>query len=122
MINKNQECDIVSDLLPLYMEQKTGKESNEFIRRHVEQCEECRKNLQFMEASYEELLEKENNSNQVSDLKRNKGICALTGTKRKYGHRKKRMMFKRAKGTIFVLGYLFFLLCIWLYMIFVLLR
>lgn len=122
MINKNQECDIVSDLLPLYMEQRTGKESNEFIKAHVAQCEECGKNLQFMEASYEELLQLENNSNQTRDSKKNKSMCAAIEIKRNGGHRKKRAMFKRAKGTIFVLGYLFFLLCIWLYMIFVLLR
>ncbi len=121
MINKNQECDIISDLLPLYMEQRTGKESNEFVRIHVEQCEECRKNLQFMEASYEELLQQENKPNQSSDLEKNQSMCTSKDVKKKCGHRKKRPMFKRAKGTIFVLGYLFFLLCIWLYMIFVLL-
>ncbi len=56
MINKDQECDIISDLLPLYMEKKTGKESGRFIREHLKRCEKCRKNLQYMEISYGELL------------------------------------------------------------------
>ena len=107
MIDKNQECDIVFDLLPLYMEQRTGKESNEFIRAHVEQCEECRKNMEFMGASYEQLFQE----------------TSLSGAfgKQKRGRRKRIRGFQKARGRIFVCGYLLVLLCFWLYMIFVLL-
>ena len=43
MNKKYTECDIVRELLPLYIEQKTGEESNELIARHLPECEECRK-------------------------------------------------------------------------------
>ena len=108
MINKNQECDIVSDLLPLYMERQTGEESNEFIREHLKHCEECRKNLQFMEASFEELMQDEN----VVGKNESEKTRSIKGKHIK--------VFKKAKGRIFVCGYLLLLLCFWLYMIFVL--
>ncbi len=96
MINRNQECDIVSDLLPLYIEQGIGQESSDFIREHLTGCEECRKNLEYMEISYEDLFRQ----NKVKPRKR-----APRG-------------FGKAKGIIFVGGYLFCLLCVWLYIIF----
>lgn len=37
----DHECDVVRDLLPLYIENRTGDESNRLIRRHLEQCIEC---------------------------------------------------------------------------------
>ena len=59
MINKKQECDLISDLLPLYLENKTSRETGDFIREHLAECPECRKNLEFMNSSYEEMLEDE---------------------------------------------------------------
>lgn len=99
MIDKKYECDIVSDLLPLYLEGRTREESNLFVRAHLEHCEQCRKNLEYMEISYEEIL------NTASIGK---------GTEKK----KHIKPFRKAKGTIFVCGYLLLLLLFWLYMIF----
>lgn len=101
MINKEQECDIVSDLLPLYLEKKTCVESGEFIKEHVEHCQECRKNLKLMGASYEEIFEK---SRKTGTTKSRKKFC-------------KNKIFGKAKRQIFVYGYLFFLFCWWLYII-----
>ena len=95
MIDKNIECDIVSDLLPLYLEGKTGEESNLFVREHLDQCGLCRKNLEYMEMSYEDILK-------ISYNKKKKHIKP----------------FGKAKGTIFVCGYLLLLVLFWLYMIF----
>ena len=36
------ECSIVKDLLPLYAENLTGEETNEFVKTHLEECESCR--------------------------------------------------------------------------------
>ncbi len=101
MIDKNIECDIVSDLLPLYLEGKTGDESNLFVREHLKQCEQCRKNLEYMEISYEDILK-------------------IVTTENKRDSKKKKHMkpFGKAKGTIFVCGYLLLLVLFWLYMIF----
>lgn len=35
------ECDVVLDLLPLYIENKTSDESNRLVRKHLEECREC---------------------------------------------------------------------------------
>lgn len=101
MINRKQECDIISDLLPLYLEKKTSAESGEFIKEHVEHCQECRKNLKLMGTSYEEVFEK----------------SRKTGTTKGRKKFSKNKIFGRAKGKIFVYGYLFFLFCWWIYII-----
>ena len=101
MITKNQECDIISDLLPLYLEHKTSEETGEFIREHLQECEACRKNLEFMDTSYEELLVANGNAKQKKHTKKFK----------------KSKLFGKAKGKIFVCGYLFFLFCWWMYII-----
>lgn len=42
-MSKNyNDCDIVFDLLPLYLDGKTGEESNSFVQEHIEECAECR--------------------------------------------------------------------------------
>ena len=111
MINKNQECDIISDLLPLYLEQKTSEETGEFIKEHLQDCECCRKNLEFMDTSYEELL------NVGTDKDGHKQTAHKVGQKNRRKAYKKSRMFGKAKGKIFVCGYLFFLFCWWMYII-----
>ena len=101
MINKKKECDIISDLLPLYLEEKTSAESGEFIKEHVEHCQECRRNLKRMSASYEEIFDKSGKTGITKDGKRFS----------------KNKIFGRVKGKIFVYGYLFFLFCWWIYLI-----
>ena len=99
MINKNQECEIISDLLPLYLEGKISEESMGFIREHLENCEGCRKNLEYMEISYDEVF------GDFTERKRIKNTKKVS----------KRTLFGKAKGRMFVCGYLFFLFCIWVY-------
>lgn len=101
MINKNQECDIISDLLPLYLEHRTSEETGEFVREHLECCRECSRNLELMATSYEEIFDKDKKTDTKSNRK-------------KFSKNK---LFGKAKGKIFVFGYLFFLFCWWLYII-----
>jgi len=45
----NNTCDIVKDLLPLYVENLTSEASNQFIDKHLHSCEDCKiylKNIQ----------------------------------------------------------------------------
>ncbi len=42
---KNQ-CSIVKDLLPLYAEELTSQDTGEFVREHLEGCEDCRNELE----------------------------------------------------------------------------
>ncbi len=39
------KCAIVQDILPLYADHAIGPETEEFIREHLKECENCRKYL-----------------------------------------------------------------------------
>ena len=39
------DCSIVSDLLPLYVEDMVSKETAEYINQHIEQCPKCKAEL-----------------------------------------------------------------------------
>ncbi len=36
------ECDLVRDLLPIYMDGKVSKESKEIVEKHIASCPECK--------------------------------------------------------------------------------
>ena len=42
------DCDIALELLPLYIEKETGKESNLFLEQHLFECEKCQQVHQLM--------------------------------------------------------------------------
>lgn len=50
MNRKVTECDIVLELLPLYIEEKTGEVSDAFVAEHLTGCRECREVYEFMSA------------------------------------------------------------------------
>lgn len=52
MNRKVSDCDIVLELLPLYIEQKTGQESNLFVAAHLAECEQCREAYEWMSADW----------------------------------------------------------------------
>lgn len=52
MNRKVSDCDIVLELLPLYIEKKTGQESNSFVAAHLAECKECREAYEFMSADW----------------------------------------------------------------------
>ncbi len=58
------ECDIISDLLPLYLEHMTRAETNEFIQEHISVCDSCRASYEHMSCSYEEIV----SSNDIGDM------------------------------------------------------
>ena len=44
---KNEiQCNIVSDLLPLYVDGLTSENTNTFIQKHLEECSDCQKEYQ----------------------------------------------------------------------------
>lgn len=55
------ECKIVQDLLPNYIEELTNEETNKYIDEHLKKCENCKKVLESMKKDI-----------QVNDLKRTK--------------------------------------------------
>jgi hypothetical protein len=44
-------CNIIKDLLPSYVDEVTSEESNEQIRRHIEQCTECKREYELLKLS-----------------------------------------------------------------------
>lgn len=44
------QCKIVNDLLPLYTEELTSKETNSFIRTHLEECPNCQSEYRTLKA------------------------------------------------------------------------
>ena len=54
-----KSCDIVQELLPLYMEKRTGEESNQYVEKHLAECEECRENHKWMNMDYSRQLKRE---------------------------------------------------------------
>ncbi len=52
MNRKVSACDIVLELLPLYIEKRTGAESNGFVEKHLADCAECREVFELMSADW----------------------------------------------------------------------
>ena len=48
------ECKIVRDLLPNYVEDLTSKETKEFIENHIEACKECKDILDLLKGDKKE--------------------------------------------------------------------
>ena len=44
------KCEIIRDLLPLYVEELTSKESSEAVSEHLKICAECRKEYEEMKS------------------------------------------------------------------------
>ena len=44
MRNEN-ECNVIKDLLPSYIDNLTSIESNELINKHLKECDSCKKFL-----------------------------------------------------------------------------
>lgn len=61
-------CKIVQDLLPLYIDDLTNKETNQFIEKHIEGCDKCKQTLTDMQGEIK--LEKISNSIEIKGLKK----------------------------------------------------
>lgn len=59
MHREYRDCEIVFDLLPLYVDGKTSDESNAFVRRHLAECKGCQQTCQFMQEDFGGLQMKE---------------------------------------------------------------
>lgn len=49
----NLNCNVICDLLPLYIDEVCSPESRELVEAHLEECEACRKTLEQMRSSVE---------------------------------------------------------------------
>ena len=52
-MSKNyNNCNIVLELLPLYLDEKTCEESNAFVEEHLAGCADCRQVHELMSADF----------------------------------------------------------------------
>ena len=52
MENK-EKCKIVQDLLPNYIDKLTSEETNSFVEKHLEECNECHEIIENMKKDFE---------------------------------------------------------------------
>lgn len=70
------KCNIVKDLLPLYVEDVTSQDSNKIIEEHLKECEECKKHYEklkdgsFIEELKEEQVNEENPKKTMKTIKK----------------------------------------------------
>ena len=48
-MKEKNDCKIIQDLLPNYVEELTNEETNKFIQKHLEECNECKRILENMQ-------------------------------------------------------------------------
>lgn len=75
---ENEECEIICDLLPNYIEKLTSKTTNEYIENHLQSCEKCKRILEYM--SCEIKLENEDDGETIlleELFKRNKQVKCI---------------------------------------------
>lgn len=70
------KCNIVKDLLPLYVEAVASQDSNKIIEEHLKECEECKKHYEelkdasFIEELKEEQVNEENPKKTMKTIKK----------------------------------------------------
>lgn len=87
-MNKQYTCDVIFDLLPLYIDGMTSSETAKVVEEHLKECEVCRQ-------MYEEMTGEIDISLPIKKKKRRK-------------HRYK----KKSIGRMLILGYILFLLLV----------
>lgn len=60
-----KNCDIVKDLIPLYIDNVASEESRSLVETHCDNCEECKK---FLALSKETIIAKEKNREQMDKV------------------------------------------------------
>lgn len=75
-MKKNEECKLVKDLLPSYLDKITDEVTNKFVEEHIEQCEDCKKILKSM--GEETILDKVKEGKKINYLKKVKRTQRMT--------------------------------------------
>lgn len=65
---EKNNCSIVNDLIPLYVDGVCSEESKELVEKHLKECEECRNNLNYMKTEMK--LPEEHQADAIRKIKR----------------------------------------------------
>lgn len=49
-------CDIIEDLLPLYLDDACSEESKRAVEEHLSSCEKCKEDLRIMQSKIKAIL------------------------------------------------------------------
>lgn len=56
-MNRQIDCEIIKDAMPLYLDGISGSVTNEIIEEHLKECEKCREVCEKLKADRDALLE-----------------------------------------------------------------
>lgn len=65
---EKMSCDMVNDLLPLYLDGICSEESKDMVEQHIKNCEECRKTLECMQENVD--IPEEKDTSIIQKVKR----------------------------------------------------
>lgn len=88
-------CNVIHDLLPLYVEKITSEESNALIEEHVTACEKCKKEMEKL------------NSTDLMDANESVETVPLELIKKNVGSRK-RLAVSFVSCIVFLITFIFF--------------
>ena len=65
------ECSYVRDILPLYFEGMVSEETADFVKEHLNSCEECYKRFEELKSDSEiDALQNKPNENQAEPIRK----------------------------------------------------
>lgn len=56
-MNRQIDCEIIKDAIPLYVDGISGDATNEIIEEHLKECEKCRRTYEKLKADRDRMLE-----------------------------------------------------------------
>ena len=65
------ECNIIRDLLPLYVEDMVSEETTQFVKEHLTECKNCKEYYETMKST-DGFVEKKNDNSE--DIKMISGL------------------------------------------------
>ena len=88
------ECSIIRDILPLYVEKLVSADTIAFVEEHLEKCAECRAELENMK--------KPNEIETIASKVQDNGTEPLKAIQKKWNKRKRTMMIGTAVATVLI--------------------
>ena len=64
----NVSCDIIKDILPLYVDEVVSEDTHNMVSKHLDQCEECHKKYDDMKANVS--IPMDHNAKPLKNIKR----------------------------------------------------
>lgn len=86
------ECDVVKDLMPLYIDDVLSENSKMFVKDHIDSCESCRKFYEKLSSEIKIPVSRETRKNDLKPMEYLKSTLS-------------RKIMKRILGVVLVIGF-----------------